>query len=287
MRCTQVEKHLAEYVDDLLAPPRRERVEAHLSACEACRHAVSDARTARGALRSLQAVRPPATFAPRVRSAIRAHASRVLAPPLLNRDLRATLSGVCLMMGLGLLATRYVQPRPYVAPTPVPTVAEVRVAALAVSPRDAHRAMPPLRAGTPRVARPAPRVVSYVSGTARAMSAVTGSLPSRERLLPKPSAAEPSPSPAVGRPIVSPRAVADPGTGPRFVEDTTEAPRLVVLPAAEVPGTAIATTLASPPGGVASAVVSAGPGDAGDTEAVFGFGDLFREDSLPRYADVS
>jgi hypothetical protein len=81
--------------------------------------------------------------------------------------------------------------------------------------------------------------------------------------------------------------VTDAGTGPRFVEDTTEAPRLVALPTAEVPGTVVATALTAPAGGVAGAAVSARPGGAGDTEAVFGFGDLFNEDGLPRYADVS
>jgi len=290
MRCSQIEKHLAEYVDDLLAAPRRERVEAHLAGCEACRRAVRDIRAAVGALRSLPLVRPPDTFAPRVRSAVRAQAPRALAPPLLNRDLRATLSGVCLMVGLGLLVTRYTQPRPYVAPR-APASAET---APAVTLAHATPASRHTGAEAPRPARPAAhptvRPARYVPGTVRALSAISAPAPSRERLLPKPTAERPTvapASPAVSRPAVHLAALADPGAGPRLVEEAAEAPRLVVLPPAEVPAAAVPVALTTPVGAVADSAVSSRPSATGGADAVFGFGDLFREDSLPRYADVS
>jgi len=292
MRCRQVEKRLVDYTDDLLDVRERERVAAHLAACEACRAAAEDVRVASEGLRGLTTVRPPATFAPRIRSTVRDRAPRALAPSLLRPDVRAALNGAFAVVVLGLLTTHYLaQPRPYVAPSPSLAVAVARVAPATLS----APAGPAVRRPTGQEPRPTPRPARVPEprlGTDRSLSGIRGPLPSREGLAPKPA----DPPTAAGTPTVAVRlaALPDRGTDPRLSDEAVgTAPRPLALPAADRPSASGPTPTVvlltdggarpdSPQAG--SSPLSTGPTDA---DASFGFDELFSESSLPGYADVS
>jgi hypothetical protein len=306
MRCKQVQRQLAEYVDDLLGARERDAVKAHLARCEGCRVAARDTAAAAQALSALRAVRPPASFAPRVRSAIRAQAPRALAPPLFSPDVRAALSGAFLML-LGVVGTRYLaQPPLYVAPARTVTVAMASAAPAGLGSIEARPASASAHGAQPasRSHRSTERASWRRSGLTRTLSAITGPAPSKDRLAPKATDANRTPArasamtsrtvadgpggPALGRGSLRLAAVADGGATPRPAEETPEeAPRLVALPASDgpsaegvVPAAVVALT-----SGTASSV--AGAASVNDANAPFGFDDMFNESSLSRYADVS
>jgi hypothetical protein len=288
MRCKQVEAQLAEYADGLLEGRQRERVESHLAECRDCLAALADVEVASDALNSLLTVRPPASFAPRIRSAVRAAAPRALAPPLLRWDLRAVLGGAFTVFACLVLATQYVaRPRAYVAPVSASRVALAGATAAAPVEQPA--------AARPVAARPHAAVVHPASaqprryrprlGTERSLSAVTGTAPSREPLAPKPrpgaaSDATTPPPPSVSRPSLYMTALADSSVGPRLADETAEiGPRLVALPVAEAPSTPTAPAPLPDPGEVAAGP-SAGAAAAGETASPHGFEELFSEDTV-------
>jgi len=299
MRCRQVEAQLVEYVDDVLDRRERERIEAHLSGCLTCRVAADDAAAAAAALRGLGAVRPPASFAPRIRSAVRAQAPRALAPSLFGRDLRAAIGGVCLMLLFGALAGQYLgRSRPYVAPVSTRSVAVASVPAEPAAAALVAAASVPSAAGSHAPQAPCPSRVSHPRlGTANSLSAVTGAPPSRAALTPKPvetlrpeRPTRPRP-PLVSAPAVHMAALSDSSTGARLTEGSPEiGPRRLTLPVIEPAPAPIGAAAAAEVGGGGGAadapVVSAAVGTA-ESEATFGFDDLFDESSVPRYADVS
>jgi len=307
MRCSQVQRQLAQYADDLLDSRKREAVEAHLRDCEGCRAALRDVTAAASALRGLKMVRPPASFAPRVRAAVRAQAEAALRVPLLSPDLRAALSGAFFMIVLGLLATHYLAPaRSYVASAPTTTVA-LRAASAEFpppAPRAAARTPGRKETGENRASvRPPARFPGYRPGIAHNANAILGPAPSTDHLAPKAREAEPgsraptvasaasvgrasAPGPAPARPVTQPAVLTDEVAGPRLTETGAGA---VATPIADRPSAW--GSPGEPHVGLVAASGSPGAGtagaDSGEASAAFGFEDLFNESSLPRYADVS
>jgi Putative zinc-finger len=98
MRCSQVEDLLAPYVDGGLSPEQRASLEGHLDTCSACRQAAEVTRLARQALRALPPVRPPASFAPRIRAAVRQQVARASSQPLATFNVRALLPSAALAL---------------------------------------------------------------------------------------------------------------------------------------------------------------------------------------------
>jgi hypothetical protein len=283
MRCKQVQRQLAEYVDDLLGARERDAVKAHLARCEGCRIAARDIAAAARALSALRVVRPPASFAPRVRSAIRA------------------------LMLLGIVGTRYlVQPSLYVASARTVTVAMASAAPAEPASTEVRRDS--VGAPTAQLANPSHRSAQHASwrpsGLTRSLSAITGPAPSKDGLAPKKADENPAPgapsatppravpdkpaAPALGRGSLHLTAVADGGAAPRLAEETPgEARRLVAVPVSDKPSAPTTTPSADVALTAGVRGGTAGAGSATDADTPFGFDDIFNESSLPRYADVS
>ncbi len=121
MRCAKVEEHLAAYVDGRLAPVEHDAVERHLATCPACQAAADEVSLARDALGALSPLRPPASFAPRVKAAVRAQVAQAYTNPLLGSDRRLWLSSAALAMivACGLSWCWTGSQRDYIAPASV------------------------------------------------------------------------------------------------------------------------------------------------------------------------
>jgi predicted anti-sigma-YlaC factor YlaD len=141
MRCAKVEEHLAAYVDGRLAEAEHEALERHLATCSACREAAGEVSLAREALGALSPLRAPASFAPRVKAAVRAQVAEAYTYPLLGSDRRLWLSSAALAMivACGLSWCWTGSQRDYIAP---PSVAHSRPpSAVRVAARHARRAV--------------------------------------------------------------------------------------------------------------------------------------------------
>jgi hypothetical protein len=121
MRCSRIERLLAGYVDGSLGEAEAHVVGNHLESCPACRQATEEARLAHQALRALPPVRAPASFAPRVKAALRAQAARAQAQPWPSLDLGTLLPSAALaLITIGTLGWFWTAPRSeYVAPLSV------------------------------------------------------------------------------------------------------------------------------------------------------------------------
>jgi predicted anti-sigma-YlaC factor YlaD len=84
LSCDDARGRIADRLDGALAPSDALRLEAHIASCGGCREADADARLLAQAFASFARIAPPADFAARVMSAIRAAkpARRAVAAPL-------------------------------------------------------------------------------------------------------------------------------------------------------------------------------------------------------------
>jgi len=162
MRCSRIEELLAGHIDGSLGEAEVRVVEDHLESCSVCRQAADEVRVAHDALRALPPLRAPASFAPRVRAAVRAQAARACAQSWPHLDLRTLLPSAALaLIAVGTLGWFWAGPQSeYVAPmaptrahgrmpapnTPAPMVAEER-AVMAPGPVAPHLAMHRLGGG--------------------------------------------------------------------------------------------------------------------------------------------
>jgi len=223
MRCTKAEKNLAQYVDDLLSPRERRVIDRHLSDCPSCREALEDARAATEALSLLGAVRAPASFAPRVNSAVRELAPQALAPPLFGRQAGLVFSTVTAVVLVAFVAGSDVwQSRGTTTmarvPRHVPTVAVADAsAAVETTPvaQVVEEPKPVVRTVMAANTRTSPRRRTYrrPAGT-RVASAVLGREPSTDALTPR--ELEPEPSTGFAGVTVSPSGLAE--TEPRMAD---------------------------------------------------------------------
>ena len=225
MRCSKVEKNLAQYVDDLLSMRERRVIDRHLSDCPSCREALEDARTATEALSLLEAVRAPMSFAPRVNAAVRELAPRALAPPLLGRQAGLAFSTVAAVVVVAFVAgsnvwqsrgtntpTRVALNAPAIAVVDAPAVAETTpVAQVVEQPKPVVRTVMAANTRT----TPRRRTARRPAGT-RVASAVMGREPSADAITPKELEPEPKPSTEFAGVTLSPDDLAE--TEPRMAD---------------------------------------------------------------------
>jgi predicted anti-sigma-YlaC factor YlaD len=119
MRCSRIEELLAGHIDGSLGKTEVRLVEDHLESCSACRQAAEEVRLAYDALKALPPLRAPATFAPRVKAAVRAQAAGAHAQLWPHLDLRTLLPSTALaLIAVGTLGWFWAGPQDeYVAPT--------------------------------------------------------------------------------------------------------------------------------------------------------------------------
>ena len=69
--CKEINNLLPAYLEDVLSPEEKKRVEEHLHTCSYCRQDVADLKKAAGLLHNLEEVEPPPFFEQRIMAAIR------------------------------------------------------------------------------------------------------------------------------------------------------------------------------------------------------------------------
>jgi len=99
-RCRKTQDALAPYLDEQLSQHETAAVEAHLAGCPACQSELDRMEQALSLLHSAPPLRPPPSFAPRVKAHVRAVAGGPRSP--LVR--RGVLQGVCYGLVLGAAA---------------------------------------------------------------------------------------------------------------------------------------------------------------------------------------
>lgn len=296
MRCGQVEERLTDYLDGVLEGRELELVQAHLDSCVACYRALQDMKTASAALRSLPPVRPPASFAPCVRSAIRAAAPVALAPPLLGSTARSVLSATFTLALLAVLTSHFLhQGRPYVRPSAgvVAHLGQVSHQALEGAVTSiAHPVSRGTRQNAQTTSSPAPK--KYLrTRSVRNLRVVMQVRPIRATPGANPTNAAPVPVPAAAQGTMWQEPQPDVEATPDMAQDTAQdATQLVALPAADRPSTSGPTAEATPSlllVSVPTQLEARGKPSRPATgeDALLSFEELFNESSLPRYLDVS
>ncbi|MGQ9732017.1 MAG: anti-sigma factor family protein [Candidatus Zipacnadales bacterium] len=308
MRCSIVQNHLAEYVDGLLEPHLAEAVGGHLETCTTCRTAAEDIRYASRVLRSLPPLRTPATFAPRIRSAIRKEAEKLFPITVWLPEARAIFGGVLLLVGILLATHHFTQPRPYVRSLSVPTGQSKVTSSRVVSDNEPafvnaiDRSRRSISAES-RTTLPAPHDRNIPPRLESRRTARGGLVARTERVVATstdvPSgdqSGESFTAPLISTTPVSIVVTADIATRmrPELAEDnaslTPSVPPLRALHAPELAGlsmTLVAATTPQPPlTSEVHSLVSDSPPPS-EADAPFGFEDIFNEKNLPRFADLS
>ena len=109
MECESIRERLSEYIDDIVDPATKARMEAHLLACEQCKAELSSLRAVVGELSSLESVEAPRDFLERLhermepRFTIRRLAEILFLPAHIKIPLElATVAALVLLIFVGL-----------------------------------------------------------------------------------------------------------------------------------------------------------------------------------------
>ncbi len=76
MTCSEIESRLPAYLDGLLPPEEKDRIEGHLSACLLCGRALADLKKTAEILRNLEAVEAPPFFEEKIMARVREEAGK-------------------------------------------------------------------------------------------------------------------------------------------------------------------------------------------------------------------
>lgn len=76
MKCTDIEKYLDDYLDDVMSLGEHKAVEAHMKRCTSCQHMLKEATTLRQTLRSLPVEEVSPDFEEKIFEAARSHYNR-------------------------------------------------------------------------------------------------------------------------------------------------------------------------------------------------------------------
>ena len=76
MTCSEIESRLPAYLDGLLPPEEKDRIEGHISTCARCGRALADLKKTAEILRNLEAVEAPPFFEEKIMARVREEAGR-------------------------------------------------------------------------------------------------------------------------------------------------------------------------------------------------------------------
>jgi hypothetical protein len=76
MNCSEIESLLPAYLDRLLPPEEKNRIEAHVAACPRCGRALAELQRTADFLRDLEAVEPPPFFEQKIMARVREESGR-------------------------------------------------------------------------------------------------------------------------------------------------------------------------------------------------------------------
>jgi len=76
MTCTEIEKRLPAYMEDLLSPEEKKGIDDHLGACPHCCKALDDLKRTQACLKGLDEVDPPPFFEQRIMARVREEAAQ-------------------------------------------------------------------------------------------------------------------------------------------------------------------------------------------------------------------
>ncbi len=191
MRCSKIEGLLAGYVDGRLGEAEHDAVVRHLAACSACRESAEDARLARETLAALTSLRPPGSFAPRIKAAAREEMAQSYAASLFGPDLQMWLSSAALVLIVLSALNWYTTglQGDYVAPASLTrshqVVPPTRARMVAVAGRSGVRSRAAMALNRPHDAAPEPPSMLRVK-TVKDLNALVAVAPPTAALAPKP-----------------------------------------------------------------------------------------------------